>query len=507
MRVGILRLLFVPSVLIWFNVTAQAQPGLQTSPNGLRPEVSSGRAALVGSLPPGRRISLSFVLPLRNESELSGLLNRLYDRTSSDYHHFLSVEEFTERFGPRPDDYQAVVDFARAHGLAVTDRPANRRLVPVSASVAQIEQVLHVRMNLYHHPTQDRNFYSPDRAPALDLKVPLAEIAGLDNFFIPRRMARSRTEVQSTQTYTGSGPSGYFLPGDLRAAYYGNGPLTGSGQVFGVFLLDGYAIADTVSTFNGAASSTAFGNDNLLTYRPTPGGPTYTIPIISVLLDGVISNPSGIFCSPTECNDIDESTNMAEMIGMAPGISQVRQYIGKWSEDVFNAIASENLAKQINCSYDIVISPAVASLFQELAAQGQNIFVSSGDEGAYPLNPGNYWSSNPWITSVGANQVFTNGAGGTWSSEIAWPASGGGIAAPNELSPAGRLAWRMPRMGDRQLCAILRTSPRKALPATLVPSESARVGAEPACPRRAGQALWHWSISRLWPLADRPWDL
>ena len=313
--------------------------------------------------------------------------------------------------------------------------------------------------------------------------------------------------MQSTQTYTGSGPSGYFLPGDLRAAYYGNGPLTGSGQVFGVFLLDGYAIADTVSTFHGAASSTAFGNDNLLTYRPTPGGPTYTIPIISVLLDGVISNPSGIFCSPTECNDIDESTNMAEMIGMAPGISQVRQYIGKWSEDVFNAIASENLAKQINCSYDIVISPAVASLFQELAAQGQNIFVSSGDEGAYPLNPGDYWSSKPWITSVGANQVFTNGAGGTWSSEIAWPASGGGIAAPNELSPAGRLAWRMPRMGDRQLCAILRTSPRKALPATLVPSESARVGAEPACPRRAGQALWHWSISRLWPLADRPWDL
>jgi hypothetical protein len=438
-RVGILRLLFVPTSLFWFNATAQPQPGLQASPYRLRPEVSDGQAALVGSLPPKGRMNLSFVLPLRNERELSGLLNRLYDPASSDYRHFLSVAEFTERFGPTAGDYQAVIDFARAHGLTVTGRPANRRLVPVSASVARINEILHVKMNLYRHPTEGRNFYSPDRTPALDLKIPLAEIAGLDNFVIPRRMARRQRETQASPNYTGSGPSGYFLPSDLRAAYYGSGPLTGSGQVFGVFLLDGYAIADTVSSFNGAASSTAFGNDYLLTYTPTAGGPTYNIPVIGVLLDGDIGNPSGIFCSSTQCDDADESNDMVEMIGMAPGISQVRQYIGQWSEDVFNAIASENLAKQINCSYDTYTSSTDASLFQELAAQGQNIFVSSGDEGAYPLDPGDYWSSNPWITAVGANQLFTNGAGGTWSSEIAWPASGGGIAAPNDLIPSWQI--------------------------------------------------------------------
>lgn len=165
MRVGILRLFFVAAVISWFAAAAQAQAGLQTFPQLLRPEVSSGRAVLVGSLPAERRMNLSFVLPLRNQAELSDLLNRLYDPASPDYHQFLSVEEFTQRFGPTAEDFQAVVDFSQAHGLTVTDRPANRRLVPVSATVARMEEVLHARMNLYRHPTEDRSFYSPDRAP------------------------------------------------------------------------------------------------------------------------------------------------------------------------------------------------------------------------------------------------------------------------------------------------------------------------------------------------------
>jgi hypothetical protein len=440
MRVGILRLFFVASVLCWLAAAAQAQAGLQTFPHLLRPEVSSGRAVLVGSLPAERRMNLSFVLPLRNQAELSDLLNRLYDPASPDYHHFLSVEEFTQRFGPTAEDFQAAVDFAQAHGLTVTGRPANRRLVSVSASVAQMEEVLHARMNLYRHPTEGRNFYSPDRAPALDLDIPLAEIAGLDNFFIPRRMTRNHPEAQTGPTPSGSGPNNNYLPSDLRAAYYGNGPLTGSGQVFAVFQMDGYEIADTVGTFNGAASATPFGDDYLLTYTPATGGATYTIPILNVLLDGMPVTTTGSECTLKECADQDNANDMAEMIGMASGISQVRQYIGNLKADVFNAIASENLAKQINCSYEDTTSSADASVFQEFAAQGQNIFISSGDAGAYPLGGGGaFWGLNPWITSVGGTQLYTNGAGGSWSSEISWSGSGGGTAAMDDPIPSWQI--------------------------------------------------------------------
>jgi subtilase family serine protease len=55
---------------------------------------------------------LAITLPLRNQSELNDLLIRLSDRASPDYRKYLSVAEFTERFGPTETDYQAVVDFA-----------------------------------------------------------------------------------------------------------------------------------------------------------------------------------------------------------------------------------------------------------------------------------------------------------------------------------------------------------------------------------------------------------
>ena len=74
-------------------------------------------------------------MPLRNQTELTNLLERLYDPTSPDYHQFLSVAQFTEQFGPTEQDYQAVIDFAKANGFTVTDTPQNRLLVDVNGSV------------------------------------------------------------------------------------------------------------------------------------------------------------------------------------------------------------------------------------------------------------------------------------------------------------------------------------------------------------------------------------
>ena len=41
-------------------------------------------------------------------------------RPVPNYHHYLTPEQFTERFGPTEQDYQAVIAFAKANGLTVT---------------------------------------------------------------------------------------------------------------------------------------------------------------------------------------------------------------------------------------------------------------------------------------------------------------------------------------------------------------------------------------------------
>ena len=103
-------------------------------------------------------------------------------------------------------------------------------------------------MNNYQHPTENRVFYSPDREPTVDLGVTLWRIAGLDNFSKPRPANLVKNATANSARATGSGPSGYFIGSDMRAAYYG-GTLTGSGQSVGLLEFEGYNISDVTNYF------------------------------------------------------------------------------------------------------------------------------------------------------------------------------------------------------------------------------------------------------------------
>ena len=158
---------------------------------------------MVGSLPPTRELGVSIVLPLRNQDGLTALLAGLYDPSSPNYHRFLTVEQFTGQFGPTAEDYQRVVDFARSSGLTVTDAPANRLLVPLRGTVAQIERAFNVSMKVYQHPTEHRTFFSLDREPSLDLDVKVAHIAGLNDYSTPRpllKLAAAATQTAAAPT-------------------------------------------------------------------------------------------------------------------------------------------------------------------------------------------------------------------------------------------------------------------------------------------------------------------
>jgi subtilase family serine protease len=436
-KVRVLALSSFFSVLFLSIIPGQAQQSPQPLHNHLRVAVSNGRAALVGPLAPEQRINLSIVLPLRNQRGLTGLLSRLYEPSSPDYHHFLSVAQFTEQFGPTAEDYQAVVDFAQANGFTVSNRPANRLIVPITGTVTQVENALHVRMKNYRHPTENRTFYSPDREPSLDLVVPVAHIAGLNNYSIPRPLVKKALAGQApvNASVTGSGPAGSYLASDMRAAYYtstvptASTALTGSGQTVGLVEFDGYDISDVTSSFDGTATSTTRGSNYILAYTPASEGTTYSIPINNVLLNGA----SGAACQQTTsaCDDSEEALDIVQAIGMAPGLSQVRLYIGFSDVDILNSMATENIAKQISISWGwSPDDPATDdALFQELAAQGQSVFAASGDDGAFdPLEDVSYPAEDAWLTAVGGTDLVTNSAGMGWNSEIAWTQSGGGIS-------------------------------------------------------------------------------
>ena len=222
---------------------------------------------LIGPLPGTQQLSLALTLALQNESDLDNLLTQLYDPASPNYHQFLSVQEFTDRYSPTTDDYSKVIAFAAANGLTVTNTSPNRLVVDVTGTVSSIEQAFQVQMLVYQHPTENRTFYAPDREPSVEAGLAVQGISGLNNFDPPRPMLKYAPAGMIFNT-TGSGPDGQFLGSDMRAAYAPGVTLTGAGQVLGLFEFGPYNMSDVTSYFRTIKQP-------------------LNVPIVNVLLDGV----------------------------------------------------------------------------------------------------------------------------------------------------------------------------------------------------------------------------
>jgi subtilase family serine protease len=391
--------LFAFAFLFATVALAEPQPLLTTH---VPTAVSSGVAPLVGHVPGAQRLSLAISLPLRNEAGLDQLLQHIYDPQSANYHQYLSVEEFTSRFGPSAADYAAALDFARANGLDVMDTAANRMVLDVEGTAANIENAFHIKLNLYQHPTENRTFYAPDREPTIDLAVPVLHISGLDNYSLPRPKNLHAQAKEATAKTTGSGPGGNFVGSDLRAAYYGSGSLDGSGQSVGLFELAGYEVSDVQNYFKKLNQP------------------------LNVPINGVSVNGASLSCPPSTCDDSEQVLDVEISISMAPNLDQVLVYVGTKDASIFNRMAADNTAKQLSCSWGWSDDESsLDPIFKEMGVQGQTVFVATGDNGSG--TPGDIvWpADDPYVLAVGGTDLVTTGPGGAWLSETGWNGSAG----------------------------------------------------------------------------------
>ena len=383
--------------------------------------VATREAAILGSARSQQQLKLEIQLPLRNQAELTGLLRDLYDPRSPNFHKYLSVSAFTERFGPAAADYRKVVAWAKSKGFNVTATTSNRRLVAVEGSVDTVNRAFSVSVNNYRHPTEGRTFYSPDREPTpVGLTVPILQVTGLNNYALPHPMLKRGVPAFAA----GSGPSGEYLPSDMRAAYYGKGPLTGAGQTIGILSFDGYLPSDVQ-----------------LYYSKT--GMSSKVPIKNVLVGGFngACTLAGSTTSST-CDDGEQVLDIVNAIGMAPGIQQVLFYEGSNDTQILNQMASDNTAKVLSSSWGWNPADAASDdpIFQEFAAQGQTFVTASGDNGAYDTSTYAFPGVDPYVTEIGGTDLTTTGPGGAWSAETAWPQSGGGYVSGTPIPSWQQLA-------------------------------------------------------------------
>jgi subtilase family serine protease len=192
---GMLKSVPVLAAIALVSVVSTDVQAQYTSTHHVREVVGSGRTQAVGQLPKNQIMTLDIVLQLRDEAGLKSFLEELSDPNSGIYHQFLTPAQFTERFGPTQAEYDAVVGFAKANGLAVVGGSRDGMEVQVKGPVSAVEKAFNVSMRTYQHPTENRTFYAPDREPTTTLPFQLWHVSGLDNYSIPHPMYVKRSEA------------------------------------------------------------------------------------------------------------------------------------------------------------------------------------------------------------------------------------------------------------------------------------------------------------------------
>ena len=391
--------------------------------------VMSGASAPIDRLPATQIVKFDITLPLVNEVGLTELLDQLYDPQSPSYHHFLTPEQFSARFGPSQRDFDVLVAFMKARGVTVVGGSRQSMNLQLAAPAAIVESVFHVTLNHYQHPTEQRIFYSADKEPSIDLAVPLWHISGLDNFVNPHPLKRKKPASTFKRAVTsGTCPNtGAYCGGDMRSAYYGTGPLTGAGQSVGLVEFYGYNTSD------------------LTTYL-TNTGQTNSIPINNISVDG-----SSLTCNAPSCDDSEQILDLTQVIGMAPGLAQINVYVSTTSDTaILSAMTSVppksitgRVDAQLSCSWGWSPADPAADdpYFKKMAAQGQSFLTAAGDSGSYTTKSTSIFpADDAYVTVVGGTALITD-ANGAWVSESTWSAGGGGyFKADNILIPT----WQTP---------------------------------------------------------------
>jgi subtilase family serine protease len=413
------------TIALTATTTAQAESVLTRH---MRDEVRAGTAQPTAQLSGTQTLSLDLVLPLSDPAGLDSFLADIYNPGSPNFHHFLSVAEFTAKFGPTQADYDTVLAYAKANGLKVSGGSLDGMEVQVQGSVAAVEKAFHVKMQSYPRASGG-TFFAPDREPSTDMSVKLWHVSGLDNYSIPHALYQKRSDYAAahgvspeslvSHATTGSGPSASFLGSDMRAAYYGGTALTGAGQNLGLFEFLGTDLADLTNY-----------------YKTT--GQTNNVPITLLSTDGTSTS-----CTDNragrDCDDTEQTLDMTQALGMAPGLASLVMYIGSTDTAIISAMTTHNpLPTTIGCSWGWTPADPTTldPFFKRMAAQGQNFFTASGDASTWSRRNEAWPADDANVVSVGGTDLVTKGAGGAWSSETAWVDSGGGISPDKIAIPA-----------------------------------------------------------------------
>jgi subtilase family serine protease len=154
---------------------------------------------------------------------------------------------------------------------------------------------------------------------------------------------------------------------------------------------------------------------------------------------GVSTDGTSINCVYPRCDDTEQTLDITQALGMAPGVTTLYVYVGSSDTALLGGMSSGSplpLSLSSSWSWKPADPQTDDPYFEKMAAQGQTFFQAAGDSGNWAAGQYVYPNEDAYVVSVGGTDLTTTGAGGAWATESTWVDGGGGISPDHIAIPA-----------------------------------------------------------------------
>jgi hypothetical protein len=358
------------------------------------------------------------------ESALRQLIREMHTPGTANYHKWLTPEQFGKQFGPSDQDVAAVETWLSGHGFSVNKVNPGKQTIEFSGSVAQLRSAFHTQIHTYK-VNGETHF-----AAANDPQIPaaLAPVVGgfvsLNNFR-PKHFVHSLGEAlydpktgKATPLWTTGtssalnfvlSPQDYAIQYDLNPLYNASPAINGSGQTIAIVNESNINIArvnEFRSLFGLPANPPQViidGNDPGVDGINNPDGPNYAS--VEAYLDVEWSGA----VAPNATIDLVIAADTA----LENGLNLAAEHA------VYGNVAPVISLSFGECEPSLGSSNSfISQLWEQAAAQGITVMVSSGDNGSagcdndnsqeYAVNGQavNGWASTPYNVAVGGTDFY-----------------------------------------------------------------------------------------------------
>ena len=343
------------------------------------------------------------------EQAVKEFIDKLHNSASSNFHRWLTAQEFGETFGVAEEDLNAITTWLQKHGFLVNTVYPSGMVIDFSGSAGQVREAFrteihHLEVNGVEHIA---NMSNPQVPAALAPAV--AGVVSLHDF-VPRPMHKLR----GSYTFTSRGETYQaVVPADLATIYNIN-PLfsTGiSGQGQTIVVIEDtnvYSTADW-TTFRKTFGLSGYASGSFTQVNPAPPSGANNCSNPGVNSDDGEAILDAEWASAAAPSAAIELASCADTRTTFGGLIALLNLVNKGTPPAIMSISYGECEAANGASANAAYNAA----YQQAAAEGVSVFVSAGDEGAASCDAGATSATHGIGVSGLASTPYNVAVGGT----------------------------------------------------------------------------------------------